>query len=178
MKRAIIVACACLGASVFAVSIASAGQGSSNDHARSLAAKQCAAEKKADHAAFNATYGKHAMRNCIKGTTDDVADELKNAAKECKAERAADPALFQETWGSNGNGRNAFGKCVSAKVHEAMDEAVDEFKNAAQQCKADRAADPDLFQETWGSNHNGRNALGKCVSATVKESGDGGGEAA
>jgi hypothetical protein len=177
LKRAIILACACLGASVFAVSIASAGQGPSNDHARSLAAKQCAAEKKADRAAFKATYGDHAMRNCIKGTTDDVAAELKNAAQQCKADRAADPELFQETWGSNENGRNALGKCVSATVHEAMDEAVEEFENAAQQCRADRAADPEVFQETWGSNHNGRNALGKCVSATVKENGEGGGEA-
>ena len=48
------------------------------------------------------------MRNCIKATTP----EAKNAAKECKEERAADPDAFAETYGTNGNHRNALGKCM------------------------------------------------------------------
>jgi hypothetical protein len=43
-----------------------------------------------------------------------------------------------------------------------------EFKNAAKECRAARDADPDGFHETWGTNHNGRNAFGKCVSSKVK----------
>ena len=38
-------------------------------NAKSVAAKACHAEKKADKEDFQATYGpEHAMRNCIKGT--------------------------------------------------------------------------------------------------------------
>lgn len=82
--------------------------------------------KKADKAAFKATFGpKHAMRHCIKGEpVDPTPSEFKNAAKECKAEREADPDAFHETWGSNHNGRNALGKCVSSHVKHA-DEGED-----------------------------------------------------
>jgi hypothetical protein len=119
MKRLITIGCGCLCASLLAAAVATAGNATSDSHAKNLAAKECASQKKADKAAFRATYGKHAMRNCIKGTTDEVKAELKNAAKECKSERAADPDAFQQTWGSNHNGRNAFGKCVSSKVKQA-----------------------------------------------------------
>jgi len=98
-----------------------AGAASNNEHAKAAAAKQCAAEKKADRDAFEATYGpKHAMRNCIKATTP----EAKNAAKECKAEREADPVAFQETYGTNENGRNALGKCVSQKLDDGEEESA------------------------------------------------------
>ena len=85
----------------------------------SAAAKLCAAQKKADPAAFKAVWGKHAMRDCIRanrGTTTAPAtgaEEFQNAAQQCRAERAADPVAFTATYGTNHNGRNAFGKCVS-----------------------------------------------------------------
>lgn len=111
MKRTIII-----GATLLAFGLAGpASAASDNEHARAAAAKQCAAEKKADRDAFVATYGpKHAMRNCIKATTP----EAKNAAKECKEERAADPDAFAETYGTNGNHRNALGKCISQKLED------------------------------------------------------------
>jgi hypothetical protein len=155
---------------VLAVAVASAGNPTSEAHAKNLAAKQCAAEKKADRVAFRAAYGEHPMRNCIKGTTDEVQAELKNAAKECKAEREADPAAFQENYGTNENGSNAFGKCVSKKVRAEIKEDVAEFKNAAKECREERKADADAFREKYGNNHNGRNAFGKCVSQKVKHS--------
>ena len=68
------------------------------------------------------------MRDCIRAGRegDEVAtatpEEIQNAAQECRAEREADAAVFAETYGTNDNDRNAFGKCVSTKVHE--DEAV------------------------------------------------------
>jgi hypothetical protein len=148
--------------------VATAGNVTSDKHARKLAAKQCASEKKADRAAFRGVYGKHAMRNCIKGTSDETKAELKSAARKCRAEREDDPAAFRETWGTNHNGRNAFGKCVSTKVRHEIGEDVAEFKDAAKECKAERKDDPAAFHETWGTNHNGRNALGKCVSSKVK----------
>ncbi len=168
MKRLITIGCGCLCASLLATAVATAGNPTSDGHARKLAAKQCAGEKKADRAAFRQRYGKHAMRNCIKGTSDEAKAELKNAAKECKAERAEDPEAFRETWGTNHNGRNAFGKCVSKTARGEVAENVAAFENAAQECRADRKADPDGFREEWGTNHNGRNALGKCVSSKVR----------
>jgi hypothetical protein len=168
LKRVITVACGCLCASLLATAVATAGNATSESHAKNLAAKQCAAAKKADKGAFHATYGKHAMRNCIKGTTDEVKAELKNAAQDCRAAREADPAGFHETWGTNHNGRNAFGKCVSSSVKHEIKKDTTEFKNAAKECRAAREADPDGFHEAYGTNHNGRNAFGKCVSSKVK----------
>ena len=49
------------------------------------------------------------MRNCIKGTTDEVKSESKSASKDCKAQRDADPQAFEDTYGKHG-----LGKCVSA----------------------------------------------------------------
>jgi hypothetical protein len=94
----------------------------------SEAAKLCAEQKKADKAAFKALWGKHAMRDCIRAGREggEVAtadpEVIQNAAQECRAEREADAAAFAETYGTNHNDRNAFGKCVSTKVHEDEEE--------------------------------------------------------
>jgi hypothetical protein len=101
------------------------GKGKAKGHEKANVAKQCAKERKAlGKAAFNELYGKPAMKNC-KAAGDDGVDvnEKVNAAKECKAEQA-DPAFadshegktFDEFYGTNGNKRNAFGKCVSSKA--------------------------------------------------------------
>jgi hypothetical protein len=37
-------------------------------------------------------------------------------------------------------------------------------------CKAERAADPAAFTTKYGTNSNGRNAFGRCVSKTAKAS--------
>jgi hypothetical protein len=118
----------CAGAltSVALIGASSAGAGTGDDHSRAVQAKQCEAMKRADKAAFKATFGDHAMRRCIKGEpVDPTVPEFKNAAKECKAEREADADLFHETYGSNPNGRNALGKCVSSHVKHADDEGDD-----------------------------------------------------
>jgi hypothetical protein len=161
------ICCGCICASLLAAAVATAGNATSDGHARKLAAKHCASEKKADRAAFRGLYGKHAMRNCIKGTSDEAKAELKSAARKCRAERDADAAAFREHWGTNDNRRNAFGKCVSSTARDQIREGVTEFKNAAKECKAERKDDPDAFREHWGTNDNGRNALGKCVSSKV-----------
>ncbi len=161
MKKMIVVGVA-IAATALPVASATAGKPDHPTNAKDAAAKQCAAEKKADKAAFKATYGKHAMRACIKGETPEAKDELKNAAKECKAAKAGDPDAFAAAWGS---GKNAYGKCVSGSVRAEDKSDVKEFKNAAKQCKAAKADDPDAFAAAWGS---GKNAYGKCVSATAK----------
>ncbi len=50
---------------------------------------------------------------------------------------------------------------------------VETFANAAQECRAERDADEALFAETYGSNKNGKNAFGKCVSGKVTAEEDG-----
>ena len=135
---------------------------------------QCKSERgksKATRRAFRAKY--HGFSQC---THQNAADEhvekvaaLKSARQECKAERK--------------HGRNAFGKCVSRKAREfkhAQDEAdkqdVAEFKNAAKECQSE--SDDDNFEAThdnksfedfYGTNHNHRNAFGKCVSSKAGE---------
>ena len=167
MKKAITILTAVLGSAVIFASPATAAKPDHPSQAKDAAAKQCAAEKKADKAAFKALYGKHAMRACVKAETPVAATELKNAAQECKAERSEDPAAFAEAYGEK---KNALGKCVSAKSKDEQQADVEEFDNAAQQCKAERSEDPSGFEEQYGSAQSkGKNALGKCVSTKVKE---------
>ena len=136
--------------------------------AKDTAAKQCAAAKQADKAAFRALYGKHAMRTCVKGEAKEGQGELKNAAKECKAEQAVDPAAFDMKYGDPYTS-NAFGKCVSSKSQSEDATDVTDFQNAAGACRDERSADPAAFKDTYGSaKSKGRNAFGKCVSAKAK----------
>ena len=111
-----------LAGAVIAIAPATSAIAGDGNGGRSGVAKACTALKKADKAAFAATYGDRAMRTCMKGEgpAADVTTpgEFKNAAKECRAERAADSMLFADTYGSNANGKNAFGKCVSQKARD------------------------------------------------------------
>ena len=132
------------------------------DSAKNVAAKQCAAQKKADKAAFASLYGKHAMRACIKGETPEVRDGAEERRQGVQGGQGGRPRCVCRGLGS---GQNAYGKCVSGTVRKDDKAEVAEFKNAAKECKAARADDPTAFAEAWGGK---RNALGKCVSATVK----------
>lgn len=176
MRRVIAMGCVCAMALLLAAAGASAGQGG-DDRSSRLAAKQCTAEQKADRAAFRATYGENAMRNCIRAHRPVIEDELRNAAKQCRAQQQSDPATFEQTYGE---GSNAYGKCVSRTVRQEINGDVEAFRNAAQECRAEREADPALFQETFGTNESQgkgskRNAFGKCVSTKVQESESAGG---
>jgi hypothetical protein len=126
LKRALAVGCICAGVALTGVTAGVADQGGT-PNARSVAAKACKDERKeVGREAFKATYGKHAMRNCIRETTPDAEDAIKNAAKECKAERAEDPEAFRTNYGANENGKNAFGKCVSQTAREDLDDDNEE----------------------------------------------------
>jgi hypothetical protein len=167
MKKMTTMLVALLSASLMVAAVAGAAK--PNIDAKKLAQQQCKAEKKADKGAFKATYGKRAMRTCKQGAKDELKQDVRNAAQECKAERAEDRDAFGDKYGSNKNGKNAYGKCVSSKVKAEMRENVETFKNAAKECKAERAEDRDAFRDKYGSNKNGKNALGKCVSSKVKD---------
>jgi hypothetical protein len=127
MRNRLIASAACVGLLLVAapVAMATPGGGQSGSHSSSAVAKACAAAKKADR---DALWGKHAMRECIRagreaGGGEEGVTEATNAAQDCRAAQEADPAGFTTTWGTNGNQRNAFGKCVSATV-QADDEAA------------------------------------------------------
>jgi hypothetical protein len=149
---------------------------------------QCKLERgktKATREAFKAEY--QSMSRCVRqNAAEEAAEEAaaqKNAAKECKAE-AADPNFeatngksFAEFYGTNGNGKNAYGKCVSTKAKakkaemDAADaEEAEEFKNAAKACAGERRTmGADAFAEEYGTNANKRNAFAKCVSKRTAE---------
>jgi hypothetical protein len=88
-----------------------------------------------------------------------------NAAKaQCKAERGKSDAT-QEAFRAKYDG---FGDCVRKNAAEEEAENETAHKNAAKECKAERAADPEGFKD-YGTNENGKNAFGKCVSTKAKE---------
>jgi hypothetical protein len=131
----------------------------------------------------------HAMRNC-KGKHENSAENtVSNAAQACKAEQA-DPNFsathgnltFDQFYGTNGkvgtNGadKNSFGKCVSGKVHQALDQNEANLQNAAALCRAERAAanfpashGGKTFSQFYGTEKSKlKNAFGKCVSQKAK----------
>jgi hypothetical protein len=98
--------------------------------------------------------------------------EDKNAAKACKAERdRMGVTAFKNEYGTNPNKANAFGKCVSGKKAAAEEQEAEEAKeNAAKKCKKLRAdLGLDKFRADYGTNANGSNAFGKCVSKLAKK---------
>jgi hypothetical protein len=147
---------------------------------RDAARADCVTERgksKATREAFRLEYDGFA--DCVgrKAADEEAENEeaARNASQECRAERATDPTTFKTTYGTNKNGKNAFGKCVSGKASEkkaAMDAAdaqeIAETKNAAKACAAERAEDETAFEDEYGTNKNGRNAFGKCVSRKTR----------
>jgi hypothetical protein len=105
--------------------------------AQENAAKECKAERDAIGAqAFADKYGTNknggnALGKCISAKAkakkaemdaedEQAAAEFKNAAKECASERTTmGKEAFAAKYGTNGNRRNAFGKCVSSKTRDA-----------------------------------------------------------
>jgi delta 1-pyrroline-5-carboxylate dehydrogenase len=88
----------------------------------------------------------------------------------CHAQRTAiGDAAFKQLYGTNANKSNAFGMCVSKASKSAQANAA----AAANTCKTAQS-DPKFadthsgktFNQFYGTNKNGTNAFGKCVSAT------------
>ena len=137
-----------------------------------LAQAACKSEKaqmgtrtfKATHATSTAS---GATKVCVAKRDGGAETALKNAAKACKAERAADPAGFTTKYGTNKNGKNAYGKCVSAKARQASEQETQARVNAATSCKKLKAEQKAAFETAYGTK---KNAFGKCVSKTAKAS--------
>jgi hypothetical protein len=90
-----------------------------------------------------------------------------SSAALCKEQRRKmGMSAFRSLYAPTGTPKSAFDAClttVSAQVTTS-------FKNAAKECKALRDQDPVAFKTHWGTNANGANAFGKCVSSKAHES--------
>jgi hypothetical protein len=83
------------------------------------AVSTCKTAQTADRAAFKTKYG--SFGKCV-STTASAANQATQAAtiaaaKSCKTELAAGSAAFTAKYGTTASKTNAFGKCVSTKVH-------------------------------------------------------------
>jgi len=186
MKRIGSVVLCCIGVAAIGGSVAGADNATNPNW---VAAHECTSELHAMGVKnFKALYGdnapkyQHAMRNCQRQHGKAAHNVVNNAAQQCKAEQADasfasthGDLTFDQFYGTNDNDRNSYGKCVSTKAREAVDEHEDDVLNAAQQCRAERgdasfAANHggDSFTEFYGTNKNKKNAFGKCVSQKAK----------
>jgi opacity protein-like surface antigen len=124
--------------------------------------------------AFKQAYGTNKNRSnafgkCVSKSVSTLDQNQSQAVRDCKTERDADPAAFAVKYGTNKNGKNAFGKCVSQNKDQATSQDHNAIVSASKQCRSERAQDPAAFREKYGTNHNKRNAFGKCVSKHAKE---------
>jgi hypothetical protein len=102
-------------------------------------------------------------------TTTTTSGSTPTAQQQCRTERAQmGTATFAATYGTNANKSNAFGKCVSKRASATETAQTEAKTNAAQQCKAERTADPAAFETKYGTGKNKSNAYGKCVSGKAK----------
>lgn len=127
---------------------------------------------------------KSAMGKCVSKAKAQAQADAANAAKSCKADMAMseddfkaanDGKTFSDLYGK---GKNAYGKCVSAKAKQSAAARQAAVLNAAKACKAERAGwnaaehEGKTFAQHYGTNKNLKNAFGKCVSAKAKAKGD------
>jgi hypothetical protein len=86
------------------------------------------------------------------------AEDLARAA--CKTEKHdMGTKLFKKTYAAKSTA-----KAMQACVAKGEPAAEEEAENAARECKAERDLDKEAFAEKYGTNKNGKNAYGKCVS--------------
>jgi hypothetical protein len=104
------------------------------------------------------------------------ASDHSQAQKQCRSEqKSMGKATFDKTFGTSSNDKSAFGKCVSHNQKQDSSDESTAQKNAAKTCKAQQN-DPKFadshggktFDQFYGTNKNGKNAFGKCVSQTAK----------
>jgi hypothetical protein len=185
MKRVLMITAALAVLALPLTGVASAKTSKADKREARQECKALRGDTAASREAFKAQFKNFGQ--CVNAQAKEAKAERKaahrNAARDCRDERTADPAAFKEKYGTNGNKSNAFGKCVSQKAkakREQQDEAdaqeAEDQNNAAQECATERSADRKAFEEKYGSNHNKKNAFGKCVSQKVHEAGDDGGE--
>ena len=88
-------------------------------------------------------------------------DLAKAACKSEKAQMGKDTFTLTYPYSSASAATKA---CVAKRDARA----ATDLKNAAKTCKAERAADLAAFTKKYGTNKNGKNAYGKCVSRKAR----------
>ena len=125
--------------------------------------------------AFKTAYGtndnrRNAHGKCVRKHRHAVKRLIAQAVEQCKAEQQATQSVRPAEGDKGGNpDKRALRECVKQKVAAMLAERREAFDNAAEQCRAEREADPAAFREKYGSNESKRNAFGKCVSKTARE---------
>jgi hypothetical protein len=170
-----------LTSAVLAVAVAAPAAAGTTPTNPKSPAQQCRAERTAmGEANFKSTYGTNASKSnafgkCVSKHARAQQTNQANAVKRCKTEQsdanfAANHGgkTFAQFYGTNRNGRNAFGKCVSAKSGQATAQQQQTRLNAARTCRTEQRADRDKFRTTYGTNANRSNAFGRCVSAHAR----------
>jgi hypothetical protein len=138
-------------------------------------------------ALFRVTYGTNANRSnafgkCLSHQTPVERQNRVSSADQCNVEQSdvAFPVThggktFAQFYGTGKHNRNAFRRCVSQKATATSNAQQEATVNAAKACKAERsdpnfaaAHDGKSFAQYYGTNHNHRNAFGKCVSQKAR----------
>ena len=122
--------------------------------------------------------GKDSFGNCVSLIASANAKVEQggrlNPARTCKSIRSQlGKALFAQTYGKNANDRNAFGKCVSATAASQVQNEVSASSSCrSQQADATFAINHGgmTFEQYYGTNADGSNAFGQCVSSTAQAS--------
>ncbi len=93
--------------------------------------------------------------------------DKREGQRECRDERGTTDATREAFKAKYRN----FGDCVSHKAREAKAERKEAKTNAARECREERGdtdESREAFRAKYGTNANGRNAFGKCVSQKAK----------
>jgi len=144
---------------------------------RQAASKDCSALRaKIGSAAFTQAFGgSNAFGVCVSRLTRFEQADLSSANTLCRAEQA-DPNFaashggktFAEFYGSGAKHKNAFGNCVTLKARSSSASGRSGM-NPARACAALRARmTVGLFKQSFGTNANHSNAVGKCVSIVAR----------
>jgi hypothetical protein len=119
--------------------------------------------------------GSNAFGNCVSTVASTNAKVEQggrlNPAQTCRSIRSQlGKALFNKTYGKNANDQNAFGKCVSATAKSQVQNEVSASSSCrSQQGDATFAANHSgqTFAQYYGTNADGSDAFGHCVSSTA-----------
>jgi len=107
---------------------------------------------------------------------DPPSSSTPNPSQTCSAERTRiGQVAFGQLYGTNANRANAFGKCVAKQAAlQRGDAARASARCRAEQDDANFAATHGgkTFTQFYGTNANGRNAFGKCVSGKARAAND------
>ena len=120
--------------------------------------------------------GQNAYGKCVSSIASANAHVEQNGrinpARTCRSIRSQlGTALFAQTYGRNANDQNAFGKCVSQTAASQVQNEV----SASNSCRSQQG-DPTFavnhggktFEQYYGTNADGSNAFGHCVSSTAR----------